>query len=162
MSKEESQTATSIDDNADSDTKQPAETETPSDQPSLSPAAVAFILLGLSLPVFLIALDTSIVATVGIPMNGESNTRTKLTRLCFFLGYSIYHRSISVHKGYWVVWERIFSCAVRLLSSIFLYHALVLILAISRCSLQPLSGKLYATFSLKVSKATIATFMREA
>lgn len=84
MSKEESQTATSIDDNADSDNKQPAETETPFDQPSLSPAAVAFILLGLSLPVFLIALDTSIVATVGIPMNCESNTRTKLTGLSFF------------------------------------------------------------------------------
>lgn len=84
MSKEESQTATSIDDNADSDTKQPTETETPSDQPSLSPAAVAFILLGLSLPVFLIALDTSIVATVSIPTNGENNTRTKLTGFCFF------------------------------------------------------------------------------
>lgn len=91
MSKEESQTATSIDDNADSDTKQPAEAEIPSDQPSLSSAAVAFILLGLSLPVFLIALDTSIVATVGIPMNGESDTRAMLTALCFI--FRLFHIS---------------------------------------------------------------------
>ncbi|EHK25098.1 uncharacterized protein TRIVIDRAFT_188982 [Trichoderma virens Gv29-8] len=63
MSKQGSQTVASIDDNADGEIKRPVETAEPSDQPSLSSAAVAFILLGLSLPVFLIALDTSIVAT---------------------------------------------------------------------------------------------------
>ncbi|KAL6815036.1 major facilitator superfamily domain-containing protein [Trichoderma sp. SZMC 28015] len=106
MSKEESQTATSIDDNADSDTKQPAETEIPSDQPSLSPAAVAFILLGLSLPVFLIALDTSIVATA-IPYITD---RFQSTKDIGWYGSAYF---------------------------------------LALCSLQPLSGKLYATFSLK-------------
>ncbi|KAL9480906.1 hypothetical protein ACSS6W_005692 [Trichoderma asperelloides] len=62
-SKPGSQTVTSTDDNADDETKRSVEAAEPSDQPSLSPTAVAFILLGLSLPVFLIALDTSIVAT---------------------------------------------------------------------------------------------------
>lgn len=65
MSKSESQTVASIDDNADGETKPPAETAETSDYPSLSTTAVALILLGLCLPVFLIALDTSIVATVG-------------------------------------------------------------------------------------------------
>lgn len=67
MSKPGSQTVTSLDDNTDVELKQPDEAVESSDVPSLSSTALAFILLGLSLPVFLIALDTSIVATVGIP-----------------------------------------------------------------------------------------------
>lgn len=74
-SKPGSQTVTSTNDNTDDETKQPVETAEPSDQPSISSTAVAFILLGLSLPVFLIALDTSIVATVGTPITSQSDSR---------------------------------------------------------------------------------------
>lgn len=84
-SKPGSQTVTSTDDNADDETKRSVEAAEPSDQPSLSPTAVAFILLGLSLPVFLIALDTSIVATVGSPITSQSGSRNWLTDLCFVL-----------------------------------------------------------------------------
>ncbi|KAM0251907.1 hypothetical protein ACHAQJ_007969 [Trichoderma viride] len=75
MSKRESQTVASIDDNADGEIKRPAETVESSEQSSLPSTAVAFILLGLSSPVFFIALDTSIVATVGTLMTTESDAR---------------------------------------------------------------------------------------
>jgi hypothetical protein len=82
-------TVTSSDDNTDGEFKQPAEVAETSEEPSLSSSAVAFILLGLSLPVFLIALDTSIVATVGPPITGEPNGRNWLTSLCFVLRPSL-------------------------------------------------------------------------
>jgi hypothetical protein len=69
----------------DGEIKKPAETTEPLDEPSLSSSAVAFILLGLSLPVFLIALDTSIVATVRNPITSKSGGRVWLTSLCFIL-----------------------------------------------------------------------------
>lgn len=75
MSKQEPSTETTLDGNIDGEIKQPAETAEPLDEPSLSSSAVAFILLGLSLPVFLIALDTSIVATVRTPIISESDGR---------------------------------------------------------------------------------------
>ncbi|KAL7905469.1 major facilitator superfamily domain-containing protein [Trichoderma velutinum] len=106
MSKERSETVASINDNADLNSKQLAETTDPSDQPSLSSTAVAFILFGLSLPVFLIALDTSIVATA-IPYITD---RFRSTQDIGWYGSAYF---------------------------------------LALCSLQPISGKLYATFSLK-------------
>ncbi|KAH8125755.1 major facilitator superfamily domain-containing protein [Trichoderma asperelloides] len=105
-SKPGSQTVTSTDDNADDETKRSVEAAEPSDQPSISPTAVAFILLGLSLPVFLIALDTSIVATA-IPYITD---RFRSTQDIGWYGSAYF---------------------------------------LALCSLQPISGKLYATFSLK-------------
>lgn len=85
MSKLGSSTATTLDGNMDGEIKQPAETAERLDEPSLSSSAVAFILFGLSLPVFLIALDTSIVATVRTSIVNASDSRVWLTSLCFLL-----------------------------------------------------------------------------
>ncbi|KAM0477021.1 hypothetical protein ACHAPX_005980 [Trichoderma viride] len=106
MSKPGSLTETTLDGNMDGEIKKPAETTEPLDEPSLSSSAVAFILLGLSLPVFLIALDTSIVATA-IPYITD---RFKSTQDIGWYGSAYF---------------------------------------LALCSLQPLSGKLYAIFSLK-------------
>ncbi|KAL7935658.1 major facilitator superfamily domain-containing protein [Trichoderma chlorosporum] len=107
MSKSGSQTMASTDDNTEGEIKAPSEMAEASNQPPpLSTMALAFILLGLSLPVFLIALDTSIVATA-IPYITD---RFKSTQDIGWYGSAYF---------------------------------------LALCSLQPISGKLYATFSLK-------------
>lgn len=153
MSKPGSQTVASLDDNTDVELKQPEEAVESSDVPSLSSTALAFILLGLSLPVFLIALDTSIVATVGTPFTSQFNGRNWLTSLCFVPRPSpISQIDSNLRRILGGMGAHIFShCSFLQIQSI--VYCIGTNVGLPRCSLQPLSGKLYAIFSLKVSKA---------
>jgi hypothetical protein len=161
MSKSGSQTLASLDDNTDGDIKQPDEAVESSDEPSLSSTALALILLGLSLPVFLIALDTSIVATVGIPFASQSNGRNWLTSLCFVPRPSpISQIDSNLRRILGGMGAHIFLHCLFLQTHCIVYCTGANI-GQPRCSLQPLSGKLYATFSLKVSKAHTVAIMQE-
>lgn len=161
MSKSESQTVASLDDNTDGEIKRPDETTESSGEPALTSTAVAFILLGLSLPVFLIALDTSIVATVSIPITREFDVGNWLTSLCFVLRPSLISQIDSnpqrISGGMGA--HTSLHCSFHWLNSI--VCCIGANIGLPRCSLQPLSGKLYATFSLKASKVPPVAFVRE-
>ena len=77
------------------------------EQYHMSGPKLGIIIAGLCLALFLLGLDTAIVATVSNHKSWKGSTLTER------LGNSENHRKIQLNKRYWMVWKCIFSSTVN-------------------------------------------------